>query len=95
MTDGSPSDLALYRGMIPEVKRRSFGMVVACAAGPKAKAEYLRELTDTVVSMDTMDSSTFAGFFKWVSASVVSGSVSGSVDGAALPPPPPEVQVVF
>lgn len=94
MTDGSPSDLALYRGMIPEVKRRSFGLVVACAAGPKAKLEFLRELTDNLVSMDTMDSATFAGFFKWVSASVVSGSVSGSVAGAALPPPPPEVQVV-
>lgn len=95
MTDGSPSDLQLYRTMIPEVKRRNFGNVVSCAAGPKAKQEYLKELTDTVVSLDTTDSATFSQFFKWVSASVAFGSSSaGAASPKQLPPPPPEVQVV-
>jgi uncharacterized protein YegL len=55
-------------------------------------------LTENVVSLDTMDSSTFSTFFKWVSDTVTAGN-----DGAAanstltkeLPPPPPEVQIVL
>jgi uncharacterized protein YegL len=42
-----------------------------------------------------MDAS-FAGFFKWVSASVVVGSSSAGISGSvSLPPPPPEVQLVL
>lgn len=96
MTDGSPSDLQCYREMVAEVKQRHFGNIVACAAGPKAKGELLKELTQMVVSLDTTDSATFAQFFKWVSASVATGSSSAGVAPAtSLPPPPPEVQVVI
>lgn len=95
MTDGSPSDLQLYRQMIPEVKKRNFGNIIACAAGSKAHEEYLRELTDKVYSMDTMDSNAFRQFFKWVSASVSSGNRSiGASSEIILPPPPPEVRRV-
>ncbi|GHT80411.1 tellurium resistance protein TerY [Betaproteobacteria bacterium] len=96
MTDGSPSDLHAYRQAIPEVKKRNFASILACAAGPKAKQEMLRELTDRVVTLDTMDSAAFSGFFKWVSASVAVGSSSAGVSGQiSLPPPPPEVQLVL
>ncbi len=96
MTDGSPSDLQRYRDLIPQVKSRRFGNVVACAAGPKAKPEVLKELTEQVVMLDTTDSATFAQFFKWVSAAIESGShTAGSATEATLPPPPPEIQVVF
>lgn len=96
MTDGSPSDMEAYRQAIPEVKKRNFGSILACAAGPKAKQQYLLELTDHVVTMDTMDSAAFSGFFKWVSASVAAGSSSVGVSGqVSLPPPPPEVQLVL
>ncbi len=96
MTDGGPSDLHAYRQAIPPLKARNFGLVVGCACGPKAKTETLRELTDQVVSLDTMDASAFAGFFKWVSASVVVGSTSAGVNTSSpLPPPPPEVQLVL
>ena len=96
MTDGSPSDLHTFRAMIPEIKKRNFGNIVACAAGPKAKIEVLKELTDTVVHLDTTDSATFSQFFKWVSASVASGSSSAGVtEPTHLPPPPIEVQVVI
>jgi len=96
MTDGSPSDLHAYREAISEIKKRNFGAVLACAAGPKAKQEVLRELTDRVVTLDTMDSAAFNGFFKWVSASVAVGSSSAGVSGQiSLPPPPPEVQLVL
>jgi uncharacterized protein YegL len=96
MTDGSPSDLHVYREAIEEIKKRNFGSILACAAGPKAKQEHLLELTDRVVTMDTMDASAFSGLFKWVSASVAVGSSSAGVTGQiSLPPPPPEVQLVF
>jgi uncharacterized protein YegL len=96
MTDGSPSDLQLYREMILQIKRCNFGNIVACAAGPKARDADLKELTNNVVHLDTTDSATFAQFFKWVSASVSIGSSSAGVsDPTFLPPPPPEVQVVF
>jgi uncharacterized protein YegL len=96
MTDGSPSDMEAYRQAIPEVKKRNFGSILACAAGPKAKQQYLLELTDRVVTMDTMDAAAFSGFFKWVSASVAAGSSSAGVSGqVSLPPPPPEVQLVL
>ncbi|MES2772843.1 MAG: VWA domain-containing protein [Bacteroidota bacterium] len=97
MTDGSPSDLQKYREMIKEVKKRHFGNIVACAAGPKAKDEMLLELTPHVVHLDTTDSSTFSQFFKWVSASVSTGSMSVGATGGELPlpPPPPEVHIVI
>ncbi len=96
MTDGSPSDLHAYRQAIPAIKQCQFGVIIACAAGPKAKQEYLLELTDRVVTLDTMDASAFSGFFKWVSASVAVGSSSAGVaNDMALPPPPPEIHLVL
>ena len=96
MTDGSPSDVYAYQQAIPVIKQLNFASIVACAAGPKAKQEHLLQLTDKVVVLDTMDAASFAGFFKWVSASVVVGSSSAGVLGSvSLPPPPPEVQLVL
>ncbi|MFC7419811.1 VWA domain-containing protein [Iodobacter arcticus] len=96
MTDGSPSDLHAYRQAIPAIKQCQFGAIIACAAGPKAKQEYLLELTDRVVTLDTLDASAFSGFFKWVSASVAVGSSSAGVaNDVALPPPPPEIHLVL
>jgi uncharacterized protein YegL len=96
MTDGSPSDLHAYREAIPEIRKCNFASILACAAGPKARQDLLLELTDRVVTLDTMDAAAFSGFFKWVSASVAAGSSSaGIADSISLPPPPPEVQLVL
>lgn len=96
MTDGKPSDLQLYNQIIPEVKKRNFGSIIACAAGAKADTSSLKILTDNVVSLDTTDSATFRQFFKWVSASVSMGNRSiGATDDILLPPPPPEVHSVI
>lgn len=95
MTDGTPSDKQKYKEMVPEVRRRNFATIVACAAGSKAKTEDLQSLADHVVSLDTMDSSTFSRFFKWVSDTVSAGSTSmGATAAPPLPPAPPEVHVV-
>lgn len=97
MTDGTPSDAWAYGEAIKEVKKRAFGSIIACAVGPKARHEHLKQLTDTVVALETIDSTAFAGFFKWVSASVASGSTSTGVNSRSdtLPPPPPEIQLVL
>lgn len=96
MTDGKPSDTQLYREMIPEVKKRRFAAVIACAAGMSAKTEPLKELTDEVYSLDTVDSTAFKKFFKWVSDSIGVGNRSiGATDDLVLPPPPDEVNLVI
>ncbi len=96
MTDGSPTDLQVFEEQVVEIKRRPFGNIIGCAAGPKAKQEYLLQLTDRVFSLDTMDSASFTSFFKWVSAAVSSGSRSQGTEGAsALPPPPAEILLVI
>lgn len=96
MTDGKPSDIQLYREMIPEVRKRHFAGVIACAAGMSAKTEPLKELTDEVYSLDTVDSTAFKKFFKWVSDSIGIGNRSiGAAEDLVLPPPPAEVNVII
>lgn len=96
MTDGKPSDLQKYNQMIPEVKKRNFASIIACAAGVKADTQPLLALTNQVYSLDTTDSATFRQFFKWVSASVSVGNRSvGTSNDIALPPPPPEIHTVI
>jgi uncharacterized protein YegL len=96
MTDGVPSDIQLYKEMIPQVKKRGFASIIACAAGPKARKEDLQALADHVVTLETMDGNGFVSFFRWVSASVAAGNVSASgTNELQLPPPPPEVNLVI
>lgn len=96
MTDGAPSDTACFNAMVTKICNGQFGKIIACAAGPKAKEEFLKQITDTVVSLDTTDSAAFANFFKWVSASVEQTSGAGaSTNTTPLPPPPAEIQVVI
>ncbi len=96
MTDGRPADTMLYNQIIPEVKKKKFASIIACAAGMKAKIEPLKLLTDQVYSLDTMDSSSFKTFFKGVSDLIEVGNKSvGATDDLILPPPPEEINVVI
>jgi uncharacterized protein YegL len=95
-TDGKPSDIQLYREMIPKIKSLKFATIVGCAAGQLADDTMLKELTDTVVHLDTADSATLKQFFKWVSDTIEQGNKSmGTVESVALPPPPAEVHLVI
>lgn len=95
-TDGKPSDLLLYSEMIPKIKSLNFGAIVGCAAGKLADNAKLKELTETVVHLDTADSSTLKQFFKWVSDTIEQGNKSmGTTDTVAMPPPPSEVHWVI
>ena len=93
MTDGSPSDIQDYDIACKELKKFNFANIIACAAGPKAKEESLRKITDQVFSLDIMDQNSFISLFKWVSSSVSMGSKSMGLDNKTLPPPPAEVKV--
>lgn len=96
MTDGTPSDKKKFSEMVPIIKAMNFATIVACAAGPKAKPEALTQIANTVVVLDTMDSASFTGFFKWVSSSVSAGNSSmGVTNDIELPKPPEEIQVVI
>lgn len=99
MTDGVPTDD--WKKGLDKLKKVRTGIIVACAAGQGADTTVLKQITEVVVQLDTADSSTIKAFFKWVSASVSTGSqkvdqgqkeVTGLGD---LPPPPPEVNVVL
>ncbi len=98
LTDGAPTD-DLDRG-INAIRQVKTGTFVACAAGPGADTGTLKLITETVVSLDTADSSTLKSFFKWVSASISvssqkieSGKEVSGLD--ELPPPPPELNIVL
>lgn len=95
-TDGKPSDPQLYSEMIPKIKSLNFGTIVGCAAGNKGDNAKLKELTDTVVHLDTADSTTLKQFFKWVSDTIEQGNKSmGTTDTVLMPPPPSEVHLVI
>jgi uncharacterized protein YegL len=99
ITDGAPTDD--WQSGLAELNKRRPGMIVACAAGAGADTSILKQITEQVVHLDTADSGTIKAYFKWVSASISTGSQkvdSGAHEVAGLnelPPPPPEVNVVF
>lgn len=99
MTDGTPTDD--WKKGLEQLKKTKTGVIVACAAGHGVDTSVLKQITEVVVELATTDSNAIKAFFKWVSASVSSGSqkvdaglkeVTGLSD---LPPPPPEVNVVL
>ncbi len=95
-TDGKPSDIQLYRTMIPKIKQLNFGSIIGCAAGRLADDSILKELCDNVVHIETADSSTLRQFFKWVSDTIEQGNKSmGTTDQVNVPPPPGEEFIVI
>lgn len=96
LTDGKPSDIMAYENILPKIKSLDFSSIIACAAGPKAKTEPLKKLTENVFSLETMDSNTFKKFFQWVSVNVQNGGKTiGVTDTVELPAPPSEVNIVI
>ena len=94
-TDGKPSDIQKYRQMIPVIKDLEFGIIVGCAAGPKADEQFLKELTSEVVKLDATDAVTLSSFFKWVSSSItMGGKTQGTGENITLPPPPSELNII-
>ncbi|MBC9129982.1 VWA domain-containing protein [Frischella sp. Ac48] len=99
MTDGMPTDN--WQQGLKDFEKVKKGMVIACAAGQSVDTNVLKQITEVVLQLDTADSNSIKAFFKWVSASISTGSqkvesnhkeVIGLDD---LPPPPPEVNIVL
>jgi uncharacterized protein YegL len=96
MCDGRASDSQLFQQIVPVIKQKHFGSIIACLVGNNPQTEKVKQFTDNIVNMDTADSSTIKQFFKWVSASVSVGNRSiGAADELQLPPPPPEVHTII
>jgi len=98
MTDGQPTDD--WNTGAQKLKKKK-ATVVACAAGFDADTSTLKQITEIVVELKSASSNDIAAFFKWVTQSVSQGSQKvqsgGDVDATgldALPPPPPEINVV-
>ena len=98
MTDGIPTDN--WQAGLDELRKHKVGTVVACAAGQQCDETLLKQISEIVVRLDTADSSTIAAFFKWVSASISTGSQRVDAGGKEvagiddLPPPPKEINLV-
>jgi len=98
MTDGQPTDD--WAKGLANFQKAVTGMVIGCAAGPRANTDVLKKITDSVVTLDTADSNSIGAFFKWVSASISTTSKkidltkNDASDLNELPPPPPEINIV-
>ncbi len=95
-TDGKPSDIQKYRQMIPVIRGLEFGAIVGCAAGPKADEQFLKELTDHVVKLDTTDAITLSSFFQVGKFFHYAGGHSQNTgENVTLPPPPSELNIII
>ncbi len=96
ITDGKPSDKAVYKEMVERIKGYKFASIVACAAGQDAQIEPLKLLTDNVYTLATMDGASFSQFFQWVSQSIAQETAKGTgTSSLELPPPPEEINIAF
>jgi uncharacterized protein YegL len=94
MTDGRPSDVALFNEYVPKIKKLGFRTIIGCAAGPKAELSSLSALCEQVVSLSNMDIHGFANLFEWVSAVIAQDSQSSSlIKNSELPPPPKNLEI--
>jgi len=97
MTDGQPTDN--WQKGADELKKRK-ATVIACAAGFDADTNALKQITEIVVELKSASKNDIVAFFKWVTASVTTGSQKIQAGGeekaglGELPPPPPELNVV-
>lgn len=98
MTDGIPTDD--WQSGLREFQKHKTAYTVACAAGPGADQNVLRQISKIVVSIDT-DINSITKFFEWVTASI--GVASTRIEDAGregtggvneLPPPPSELNIV-
>ena len=98
MSDGRSGD-SIAKAM-SKIDRKKLGFVVACAAGKNSNVDALREISESVVQLDSMNKETIASFFKWVSASVTTSSAKIDEVKAEvavldeLPPLPPELNLI-
>lgn len=98
MTDGIPTDD--WQSGLSRLKSANKGLIVGCAAGSGADDSILKQITESVVRLDSADSDSIAKFFQWVTASISTTSTKVEESGIdlnkmdQLPPPPSELIIV-
>lgn len=98
MTDGIPTDN--WQQGYNKLKAANKGLIVGCAAGQGADETILRQITNSVVRLDSADSESISKFFQWVTASIATTSTKVEESGKEiigldqLPPPPSELVIV-
>ena len=96
LTDGSPTDIEDYREAAQRLKSMKVANIIACAAGSNANTKYLKEVTESVLMMNTLSAGDLAQFFAWVSGSIRTSSrtVDTRPGGPVELPPPPQGFVI-
>jgi uncharacterized protein YegL len=85
---------------LSRLKSVNKGLIVGCAAGSGADDSILKQITESVVRLDSADSDSIAKFFQWVTASISTTSTKVEESGIdlnkmdQLPPPPSELIIV-
>lgn len=91
LTDGSPTDVGEFARVVKELKTAKLGNIIACAAGAGADTSYLKQITESVLMMNSLSAGDMAKFFAWVSGSIKMSSKSVDAkpgEAVELPPPP-------
>lgn len=96
LTDGYPTDTEAFHRMAQEIKDGKSVNLIACAAGSGADTNALKEITDSILVMNSLSAGDMAKFFAWVSDSIQlsSKSLYTTPGGAIELPPPPKGFVV-
>lgn len=96
LTDGSPTDIESFNHAAQKLKTVKVANIIACAAGSNADTSYLKQITESVLIMNTLSAGDMAQFFAWVSGSIKmsSKSLDAKPGGAIELPPPPQGFVV-
>ena len=96
LTDGAPTDIEAFNRAVPNLKSAKAANIIACAAGSNADTTYLKQITESVLMMNTLSAGDRAQFFAWVSGSIKmsSKSLDAAPGGAIELPPPPQGFVV-
>lgn len=95
LTDGHPTDTD-WPAATEELRRRSIGDFVACAAGADADQTAMGKIADTVVSLHDTSPEALRSFLRWVSQSVEvhSRSVEARLDEEDRPALPAGAELV-
>jgi len=90
LTDGEPTDN--WQDAANELKNSKPANIIACGAGANANSSVLKQITESVLMMNTLSSGDLAQFFAWVSGSIKmsSKSLDAKPGGAIELPPPPQ-----
>lgn len=94
LTDGAPTDN--WQDAARELKNSKPANIIACAAGANADITVLKQITDSVVMMNSLSAGDLARFFAWVSSSIKmsSKSIDAKPGGPIQLPPPPQGFVI-